>query len=164
MKKQILICVMVLSMSLVACKDSNTNQKDTSVDTTKLKQESEVDKSTDTNKPQETQTNEQSIVNTNDKKLILQFKDFHLGDAEHYAFVDERGEEIEFGRNEDKSVAFAVELPEKEMNSENQGWGPNKKLLNQWFEIVYQTKKMPLYQDGPEGDVLVITKVSKAQK
>ena len=154
MKKTICIYAVCLAISLMACdnKQNSTKQTDSSKDTISLKNE-------------ETKENaEAQIADKNSGKLILQFKDFHLGDAEHYVFVSEKGEEIEFGRNEDKSVEFSSELPENEMNSENQGWGANKKLVNQWFEISYQTKKMPLYQDGPEGDVLVITKASPIKK
>ncbi len=92
-----------------------------------------------------------------DKRTKLKFVDFAFGDAEHYIFEDEKGKIYEFGKNEDQSIDFVAELSEKETTSENQGFGPDKKLLGKWFLIKFETKKMPQYQDGPEADVLVIT-------
>jgi hypothetical protein len=92
-----------------------------------------------------------------DKGTKLKFVDFAFGDAEHYMFEDEKGKSYEFGKNEDKSIDFIAELSEKETTSENQGFGPDKKLLGKWFYIKFETKRMPQYQDGPEADVMVIT-------
>jgi hypothetical protein len=149
--------VLGLSLSLVACKEAEKKEdapkKDSITTTTEKETPKEEEKKTETpkeeNKAQATK---------------MQFVDFSFGDAEHYIFKDEKGKEFEFGRNEDRTIDFAVELSKNETTSENQGFGANKKLLNKWFMIEYTTKKMPLYQDGPEGNVMVITKATPSDK
>ncbi|KOY87050.1 hypothetical protein AD998_13665 [bacterium 336/3] len=150
--------VLGLSISLVACKEAekkeDTPKKDSVATTTEKETPKEEEKKTET--PKEEKKGTQSAK--------MQFVDFSFGDAEHNYFKDEKGKEFEFGRNEDKSINFFVELPKNEITSENQGFGANKKLLNKWFMIEYTTKRMPLYQDGPDGDVMVITKATPSDK
>lgn len=86
------------------------------------------------------------------------FKEFWLGDAEHYSFEKESGEVISFGGSEIDNFEFAVELKDSEANSENQGWGSNKKLQGKWFKISYLEREKPLYTDGPLENVKIITK------
>jgi len=117
-----------------------------------------------------TEKEEGNTTNTEPKKeepatnsLKAKFVNFSLGDAEHYYFEDEKGKSWEFGKVEGNKFTFGAELPKKEANSENQGWGPNKTLQGKWFNIKHETKKMPLFQDGPEGDVAVITSIEEAK-
>ncbi|OWY20257.1 hypothetical protein C7N43_21885 [Sphingobacteriales bacterium UPWRP_1] len=100
---------------------------------------------------------------TEPQTVKAQFVNFTLGDAEHYVFKDEKGEELDFGGCDDKNVKFGVELPEKEANETNQGWGANKSLQNKWFNISYIVRKQPLYTEGPEGDVKVIVKAEEVK-
>lgn len=95
--------------------------------------------------------------------LTAQFVDFSLGDAEHYMFKDKDDKEWEFNGCQDKKIGFAYELPEKEANSDNQGWGPNKSLVGKWFKLSYQIKKQPRYEGGPPEAVKIITAVSRAR-
>ncbi|MFM9950973.1 MAG: hypothetical protein ACKV1O_23765 [Saprospiraceae bacterium] len=92
-----------------------------------------------------------------------QFVEFTLGDASHYIFKDEKGQELDFGGCEDTNVQFGVELPENEANETNQGWGANKSLQNKWFNLSYIVRKQPLYPDGPEGDVNIIVKAEEVK-
>jgi hypothetical protein len=62
----------------------------------------------------------------------------------------------------DKKTAFSRELPEKEANSDNQGWGPNKNLIGKWFKLTYQIKKQPRYEGGAPESVKIITAVGTA--
>lgn len=89
----------------------------------------------------------------------LKFTGFSLGDAEHYFFETESGAEMDFDGNEAQGYEFAVELPDDQINMDNQGWGPNPELQGKWFRITYEVKRQPLYPDGPMGDAKVITKV-----
>jgi hypothetical protein len=107
-----------------------------------------------TENQQTEQTNKQEDLKNS---LKLKFTGFELGDAEHYFFEDEKGKSFEFGAIEINNLEFAVELPEKEANSDNQGFGPNKNLINKWFKIKSEQKEMQLYPDGPTGKVDVIT-------
>jgi len=145
-----------MATMLLACKESKKEDapKKDSVATTEKEIPKEEEKKADTTKTEKTSA----------QSAKMQFVGFSFGDAEHYMFKDEKGKEFEFGRNEDKNVNFAVELPKNEINSENQGFGADKKLLNKWFIIEYTTKKMPMYQEGPEGDVMVITKATPTDK
>lgn len=93
--------------------------------------------------------------------VTAKFSDFVLGDAEHYIFTDEDGRELDFAGCEAPGINFSAELPEEEINETNQGWGTNKSLQNKWFTIHYITRKQPLYQDGPEGDVNIIVKAEE---
>lgn len=88
-------------------------------------------------------------------QIKAQFKSFSLGDAEHYEFVDENGKNWSFSSNRSK-INFGIELPESQSNSENQGWGPNKKLINKWFTITWKNNKQPQYPDGPVVSVPII--------
>ena len=91
--------------------------------------------------------------------IKAKFTGFELGDASHFLFTDESGKEWDFADVDDRSVEFAMELPEKEANTTNQGWAPNKKLLGKWYNLKYTTRNQPQYIDGPMADVLVVTEV-----
>jgi hypothetical protein len=95
--------------------------------------------------------------------ITARFEDFVFGDAEHYYFTDEKGNQFDFGGCEDCDPAFSSELPEKEANETNQGWGPNKNLQNKWFRISYISRKQPLYPDGPEDLVNIIVKAKEVR-
>jgi hypothetical protein len=96
---------------------------------------------------------------TQGNTMRAKFVDFHLGDASHYYFIDDKGKEWDFAAIDDESFEFAVELPAKEINDENQGWGPNKDLQGKWFNIKFELKEMPQYQDGPMATLPVIVEV-----
>jgi hypothetical protein len=98
------------------------------------------------------------------KTITAQFVDFSLGDASHYVFKDQTGKDWDFGDNRAKGIELSRELPEKEANETNQGWGPNKKMVGKWFNVTYQVRTMPLYQDGPMGQVQVIVGLSPVKK
>jgi hypothetical protein len=95
--------------------------------------------------------------------IVAKFVDFSLGDAEHYAFEDKSGVAWEFGGNKAESMAFGEALPSEAANASNQGWGPNKQLVGKWFNITYEVRSIPQYQDGPMGDVQVIVAATAAQ-
>jgi len=97
------------------------------------------------------------------QSLNAKFVEFTLGDAEHYSFEDKTGKTYDFGGCLDKSVEFGVQVPEKEANETNQGWASNKALQGKWFDLKYIVRKQPLYQDGPEGDVMVIVNAKMVQ-
>jgi hypothetical protein len=90
------------------------------------------------------------------KIIKAKFISFELGDASHYMFEDENGNNLNFGKNQDKTYDFARELPEAEASMDNQGWGSQKELQGKWFEIRYEIQQMEEYIDGPIGDVEVI--------
>lgn len=148
-----------MAMMLSACKEAEKKQEDApKKDSVATVTEKETPKEEE--KKAETPKEEKKGVQT----AKMQFLEYAFGDAEHYYFKDEKGNEFQFGRNEDRTIDFAVELPKNEINSENQGFGANKKLLKKWFMVEYTTKRMPMYQDGPEGDVMVITKATLSDK
>ena len=133
--KTIVISIISVSLLLISC-FSNTNSVQ-KIENQQLEQKNK----------------QEDLKNS----LKLKFTDFVLGDAEHYFFEDEKGKSFEFGAIEINNLEFAVELPEKEANSDNQGFGPNKNLINKWFKIKSEQKEMQLYPDGPTGKVDVIT-------
>ena len=98
------------------------------------------------------------------KTITAQFLDFSLGDASHYVFKDKAGKTWDFGDNRASGVELSYELPEKEANESNQGWAANKKMVGKWFNVTYEVRTMPLYQDGPMGKVQVITGLSPVDK
>lgn len=138
----------------VACNET-TPDTNTTPDTT----------TEENNPPESTTDNTPAPVpeNTTGTTVKAKFKSFEFGDAAYYEFETEAGEAITFNRIDDRSIEFHVDLPEAEINEENQGFGANKELLDKWFTITYETKQEPLYIDGPVGDVLVATKVAAAQ-
>jgi hypothetical protein len=136
---RILFFLMGLSLFFAACNNAATTEKE--------------EGSTETKKEEAADPN----------LLKLKFVNLTFADAPHYFFEDEKGKSWEFGKVEGGKFNFVVELPEKEANSDNQGWGPNKDLIGKWFNIKHETKKMQLYQDGPEGDVVVITSIEEAK-
>lgn len=90
--------------------------------------------------------------------------DFNLGDATHYSFEDEEGKSWEFNGHESTDFEFAIELDVDEINETNQGWGPNKELLNKWFELTVEKREQQLYIDGPTTTALVIVKATQIKK
>ena len=93
--------------------------------------------------------------------VIAQFIQFELGDAPHFIFKDEKGEEWDFFACRDTSYQFANELPVDQANEINQGWSSNEDLQQKWFAIRYIKDVQPMYIDGPEGEVFIITEASK---
>ena len=71
---------------------------------------------------------------------------------------------MDFGGCEAKNFKFSQLLPEKEMNTDNQGWGSNKELQGKWFLLTYKIVERELYIDGPIGKVEIITKVELVKK
>jgi hypothetical protein len=143
MIKQLLILLFVAS-TFVACNQQAANSNTESTEN-KEKTENEEKPKTAENEPAK-----------KGKIIKAKFIAFQLGDASHYMFEDEQGNELDFSQNEDKTHEFARELPEAESNEDNQGWGSQKELQGKWFEIRYEVQQMPMYQDGPVGDVEVI--------
>ncbi|MBL7814729.1 MAG: hypothetical protein JNL70_06960 [Saprospiraceae bacterium] len=155
MTTKLKITLTILSfVALVACKnnatkpEATTNAPVVAADTTKPAMSAEPDKAS---------------VKENVMTLNAMFVEFTLGDAEHYTFKDKAGKTWNFGGCTDESVKFGEELPESKANSSNQGWTSNKKLQKKWFDLKYVVRKQPLYIDGPEGDVLVITEAKMVQ-
>ena len=100
---------------------------------------------------------EKEYVTKDEFTVKAKFKKFWLGDSEHYSFENESGETISFGGSTWSNM-FGIEVEDSEANSDNQGWGSNKKLQGKWFKITYIEREQPLYIDGPMGIVKVITK------
>ncbi|MFT5570579.1 MAG: hypothetical protein ACI8QD_002160 [Cyclobacteriaceae bacterium] len=115
--------------------------------------------------PRQMQVDENVQVNQEVEQELFtvnaQFVEFFLGDASHYIFKDIDERIWDFGRCE--SCDFAKELDEAEVNMENQGWGSNASLQGSWFGLSYAVKQLPLYQDGPIGDVFVIVGFSEIE-
>ena len=84
--------------------------------------------------------------------------------AAHYIFEDESGNKFDFCRIEAQGFQFDLELPEDEVDSENQGFGINQDLQGKWFLLEYYKNVEPLYVDGPDGEVLVISKVTPVEE
>lgn len=141
MKKIFFLSLLFLG-SLVACNQPTTDNNEKTDDST---------------------THTEKEPEKKGKIVKAKFIEFQLGDASHYIFEDEAGNDLDFGRNEDKQYEFSRELPESEANEENQGWGSRKELQGKWFEIRYETKQLPLYQDGPTGDVDIILEAKLLQ-
>jgi hypothetical protein len=118
----------------------------------------------DTNHPKDSSpkiaANKPSTDPSNNKALTLeaQFVSFSLGDASHYTFKDKTGKLWGFANCKDEAYKFGIELPAKQANETNQGWGSNKTLQGKWFELTYEYVEQPEYQDGPMVKVPVIMK------
>ena len=140
MIKQLLILLFAAS-TLVACNPQTANSNTESTEN--------KDEATPAEKPVEAPAKKGKIIKA---KFIA----FELGDASHFMFEDEQGNPLDFGQNEDKTYDFSRELPEAEASMDNQGWGSQKELQGKWFEIRYEVQQLPMYQDGPVGDVEVI--------
>ncbi|MCC6726611.1 MAG: hypothetical protein IT258_19070 [Saprospiraceae bacterium] len=141
-----ILSALVLAATLLACNGNGAKTDEATTEAT-----------TDTTAA--TAATETPAVQTVNAKFV----EFTLGDAEHYSFEDKAGKTYDFGGCEDKSVEFGVQVPEGEANETNQGWGSNKALQGKWFDLKYIVRKQPLYQDGPEGDVQVITEAKMVQ-
>jgi len=89
------------------------------------------------------------------------FVDFSLGDASHFMFKDSTGKTWDFGKDEDTTAKFAIELPKAKVNETNQGWGSNKALQGKWFHIFYVYSDEPQYEGGPMAKVAVIKHVEQ---
>ena len=137
--------------TFISC-SSNDNKPATSADTTNHTKDS----------LQKTTSNKPSPDSSTNKSLTLeaQFVSFSLGDASHYTFKDKAGKLWDFANSKDKTYAFGIELPTKQANETNQGWGSNKSLQGKWFELTYEYVEQPEYQDGPMVKVPVIVKAT----
>ena len=94
-------------------------------------------------------------------RVSAMFVEYSLGDASHYMFKDKDGKTWDFGKDEDTAYKFAVELPKAKSNETNQGWGSNKALQGNWFDITYVYNNEPQYEGGPMGKVAVIKSVKQ---
>ena len=94
-------------------------------------------------------------------KVAAMFIGFSQGDASHFTFKDEAGKTWDFGRDEDTTYKFAVELPKAKSKESNQGWGSNTSLQKAWFNLTYVYRNEPQYEGGPMAKVAVITHVEK---
>lgn len=99
-------------------------------------------------------------IAVNTKLITAKFIGFSLGDVGHYMFEDATGKTWDFAENEDLYITFAMELSEDQADESNQGWGSEKSLQGQWFDIKYEYRDQPLYEDGPITSVLVILSVT----
>jgi hypothetical protein len=110
----------------------------------------------------ETSANKVSADTSTNKALTLeaQFVNFSLGDVSHYTFKDKTGKLWDFAGYKDEAYKFGIELPAKQANETNQGWGSNKTLQGKWFELTYEYVEQPEYQDGPMVKVPVIVKAT----
>ena len=97
------------------------------------------------------------------KMLTARFIEFSQGDASHYIFKDSDDKTWDFGRDEDSTVKFAIELPKSKANDSNQGWSSNKALQNVFFTITYAYSNEPQYEGGPMAKVAVIKKVEASK-
>lgn len=141
------ILLVFLLAATAACQNTGSQQQDAATDET-------------------AQTAEETSTTAKDEKtmtLKAKFVEFTLGDAAHFIFEDEAGKQWDFGGCDDDSMGFARELPEAEANTSNQGWGSNEALQNKWFDLKYVIRVQPLYIDGPDGEVMVITEAKPAQ-
>ena len=96
----------------------------------------------------------------NARLLTAKFIEFSLGDASHYIFEDKTGKRWDFAENEDPDITFAMELSDDQADESNQGWGSDQSLQGQWFDIKYEYRDQPEYQDGPMASVPVILAVT----
>ena len=120
-------------------------------------------KSATTDKAAETTTAVATADGAKTTALKAKFVSFTLGDAAHFEFDDASGKHWDFADCRDTTVNFAIELPSKEANSENQGWGAAKELQGKWFDLEYKMVEMPEYPDGPMANLPVIV-TAKAAK
>ena len=88
--------------------------------------------------------------------INARFINFHLGDAPHYTFEDVNGNRWDFADCNVPGYGFDRELPEEEMNSDNQGWGSEKETQGLWFKLYIEQDKRQIYIDGPIGFVNVV--------
>lgn len=89
------------------------------------------------------------------------FIGYELGDMSHFTFEDESGKNWDFSGCEDRSIDFARELGDNEIekaDERNQGWGSNKDLEGKWFLLTIEEREQQLYIDGPVGTVSIIIK------
>ena len=142
---------LILCISAFACEQSNENTTGTNnSDSTALQKRNE-DQATEEKKAETYQ-------------IKAKFLDFDFGDAAHYIFEDETGNKIDFCRIEAEGFQFEIVLPEEAIDSENQGFGINQDLQGKWFLLEYYKNVEPLYVDGPDGEVLVISKVTPVEE
>lgn len=146
--KQISCCFALLLFSLCISCDNTTAEKtvETNIET-KIETNIDIPKKTEP-----AQANQEGST-----ILKAKFVEFHLGDASHYMFEDETGKVWDFGGCDSKDFVFEQELSDAEVTDENQGFGSNKELLNKWFTLTCIKREQPLYQDGPMGEVDVIS-------
>ena len=114
--------------------------------------------------PTPVQAKTQKPAPTKTFQVKAKFREFSLGDASHFSFTTEKGKYMDFGGCEAKNFKFSRLLPEKEMNTDNQGWGSNKELQGKWFLLTYKIVEREMYIDGPMGKVEIITKVEILEK
>ena len=143
--------LLILCISAFACEQSNkTNTDINNSDSTALE------------KRDNGQSTEEKKAETYQVKA--KFLDFDFGDAAHYIFEDETGNKIDFCRIEAEGFQFEIALSEEAIDSENQGFGINQDLQGKWFLLEYYKNVEPLYVDGPDGEVLVISKVTPVEE
>lgn len=145
--KKITAILVVLTVVLFSCNNSNTKEADSKKEPT-----ADTVKTAIADKPSaDTSTSKENILT-----ITAMFVDFSLGDAPHYNFKDKLGKEWDFADNKDTLHKFSVELPKNKANETNQGWGSDKASQGKWFNIKYVYRNQPQYQDGPMAWVPVI--------
>ena len=73
-------------------------------------------------------------------------------------FKDDKGKDWDFGTCLATNFTF-----EAESEDGPQGFGPNPELVGKKFKLKYETKQLPMYQDGPVGDVLTIVSATMVE-
>lgn len=143
--------LLILFISALACEQNNKNTtiNDNSDSTTQQKSDND-------------QLLEEKKTET--YQIKAKFVDFNFGDAAHYIFEDESGNKFDFCRIEAQGFQFDLELPEDEVDSENQGFAANNDMKGKWFILEYYKNIEPIYVDGPDGEVLVISNVTTVEE
>jgi len=148
-KIYILATQLLLLVVLFSCNNSSTKQEENKSTTDTLKPVVE-------DKPTIDSANKSTMIDA-------MFVEFSLGDASHYMFKEKDGKAWDFGRDDDSTYKFAIELPKGKANETNQGWSSNKALQGKWFRITYAYSNEPQYEGGPMAKVAVIKHVEQKQ-
>jgi hypothetical protein len=155
--------IVVYLLILVACKEE-TPQESTVVKPTEIAQTYTAQLETDTTTVlinSDTLTDKIDL-GYDDKTLAgfqtlnAKFLYFQLGDASHYMFVDKNGNHWDFTDCSVPGYNFERTLPEKEINSNNQGWGSVKETQGLWFKLYIEQDERQLYIDGPIGFISLV--------
>ena len=158
--KNLLFFAMLLSVTFAftACDETDSSNDDSDPNTAEI---------TDSLEANETEGHFDEIPDhATDAEIAsarLKFVGFELGDASHYLFEDEAGEQWDFAACEGKNCDFGVQLSEEESDESNQGWGSNTELEGEWFNVEYYETERELYIDGPIGKVMIISETEPAE-
>jgi len=149
-----LILLFSMLVTLIACNPDNSTAAETAMDTLTRSEEA---------KPKEPGKNAGDLAKEKATTLVVQFKGFSMGDQPHYLFTDKAGKEWDFVENQDTSIAFSLQLPQKKATERNQGFASNKTLEGKWFSIQYGFSMQPQHETERMANLPVIIKATAVQ-